>query len=356
MLQTGSRHSRVEGDRLYNVVPGIIQFIDDLTNWYIRRSRRRFWKSENDQDKNCAYATLYRVLTDFSRVLAPFLPFLAEEIYQILVREVDKEKPESVHLCEFPTPDPGLESESLVSKMSLAREAVGLGRVLRAQKKVKNRQPLASLSLAVDSSDKAEALNSLQSLIMDELNVKKVVITLDESGFVKFGAKANFKVLGRKMGKNMKSVAQNILGFTHDDVKILLDGGSKALEEGKITREDILITREVKPGIVVEAGNRVTVALDTVITRELLLEGLARDCVNKIQNTRKESGFSVTDRIQLTVFPDGDDIKEMFREHQDYIESEVLAETLIFSENKVDLETLLEYNGQIVSFSVRKAD
>ena len=187
---------------LYNVVPPVLKFIDDLTNWYIRRSRRRFWKSENDQDKNFAYATLYKVLVDFSKVLAPFLPFLAEEIYQRIVSELLPDEPASVHLCDFPTAEAKLENKPLVEKMELIREAVLLGRVLRSQHNIKNRQPLQSFHLVVRSEKQKEWVDSLGSLIKDELNVKELKISLDESSLVKFSAKANFKLLGKRMGKS----------------------------------------------------------------------------------------------------------------------------------------------------------
>ncbi|MFC1585606.1 isoleucine--tRNA ligase [Fibrobacterota bacterium] len=346
--------TEMEAFRLYNVVPALVQFIDDLTNWYIRRSRRRFWKSENDRDKNFAYATLYRVLVDFSQVLAPFLPFLSEEIYQILVREVDSDQPESVHLCGFPMPEEELKDAGLVERMGLAREAVNLGRALRAQKNIKNRQPLASLHIAVGSREKKEQLACLEDLIKDELNVKTVDISLDEASLVSFKAKANFKALGPRMGKTMKDVARKVSGFSHDQVKELLDGGTIEIEEGALKSDDIVVVREVREGLAVETGGGLTVALDTVITEDLLHEGLARECVNKIQNLRKESGFAVTDKIVLTAETRAPVFKETFKKHENFVVSEVLADSVNFTENNLDSQAVIEYNGQIISFQVCK--
>ncbi|MBF0430159.1 MAG: isoleucine--tRNA ligase [Fibrobacteria bacterium] len=344
----------MEAFRLYNVVPAVIQFIDDLTNWYIRRSRRRFWKSENDNDKNNAYATLYRVLVEFSKVLAPILPFLAEEIYQILVREVNPDAPVSVHLCDYPVPDSSFENPSLVTRMNMAREVVNLGRVLRAKHSIKNRQPLSSLTVAVASENEKNSLETLSDIIKDELNIKVLSISLDESSLVKYQAKANFKVLGKRLGKAMKTVAGKVATFSHDEIKGILNGTALELPEGSISAEDIILVREVKEGLVVEAGEHFTVALDTIISEELLQEGLARECVNKIQNLRKNAGFSVTDRISLSVDTEGEIFKKTLKNFENYIKSEVLADSLNFSKNCLESENIVEYNGQVVHFKADK--
>ena len=197
--------TEMDAYRLFNVVPAVVEFIDDLTNWYIRRSRRRFWKSEDDQDKNFAYATLYRVLVDFSKVLAPFLPFLAEEIYQILVREPGPSGntgvPVSVHLCDFPVFDPGLHDPALNAKMARVRQAVNLGRSLRSQHNIKNRQPLRQLIVVVRNEQQKREILDMEDLIREELNVKSVEVSLDESSLVTYKGKANFKSLGAAPGK-----------------------------------------------------------------------------------------------------------------------------------------------------------
>ena len=318
----------MEAFHLYNVVPAVVAFIDDLTNWYVRRSRRRFWKSENDQDKNFAYATLYEVLVTFSKVLAPFLPFLSEEIYQILVREVNDNAPVSVHLCDFPDVNQDLINEALVQKMELIRSSINMGRALRAKHQLKNRQPLSTFSIISINEEYLKQLECSSELIQDELNIKNVEFSKDETSVVELKAKANFKVLGKKMGKNMKTVAAQIGAFSQDDVLKLQQGGSIQLEEGEITSDDILIQREVKEGTVVEANEQLTVALDTNITTELKQECIARELVNRIQNSRKDSGLDVTDQINIYTNVEKSLFLDTLSAHKEYITRETLAKSL----------------------------
>ena len=320
----------MEGYRLYNVVPALVEFIDDLTNWYIRRSRRRFWKSENDQDKNGAYATLYRVLVDFSKALAPFLPFLAEEIYQILVRETGSNSPASVHHCDYPEFDPALFDEVLNAKMALARQAVNLGRTLRAERNIKNRQPLRQLMVVVRSEEQAAGLRSLEDLIRDELNVKSIVVTLDESSFVTYKAKANFKTLGSRLGKNMKVVADKIALLSHADIQSVLNGQSLDLGEVTLTAQDLQVLREVRESLAVTATPDLTVALDVSIDEALKLEMLAREVISRIQNLRKEADFTVTDRISVEFAGITPLLRQAVEMHLSYITSEVLAVSVGF--------------------------
>ncbi len=357
----GRVRTEMDAYRLYNVVPAVLEFIDDLTNWYIRRSRRRFWKSENDQDKNSAYATLYRVLVDFSKVLAPFLPFLAEEIYQILVRESEGglEAPASVHHCLLPEVDGDLLKPSLNAKMQLVRGAVMSGRALRAHHNLKNRQPLANFTIVVRNAEQKRAMESMEELIRDELNVKQVEVSLDESAFVTYSAKANFKNLGARLGKRMKEAAQGISALTHAQIREILGGTTFSLKlEGgavEIGVDDLQVVREVKGGLVVEANAETTVALDTTLTQELRLEMVARECVSRIQNLRKETGLDVIDRIDLEVKTDSELIRAAMEAHKTYISSEVLADKLTFSPLKSDNDaniTLIE--GEKALFSVSK--
>ncbi len=348
--------TEMDAYRLYNVVPAVLAFIDDLTNWYIRRSRRRFWKSENDQDKNYAYATLYRVLVEFSKVLAPFLPFLAEELYQILVREPGASSaPISVHLCLFPQFDSAQHDPGLNAKMVRVREAVNLGRSLRSLHNIKNRQPLRKLIVVARSEVQKQEFLAMEDLIREELNIKTVDVSLDESTLVTYAAKANFKSLGKRLGKNMKTVAEKVALLSHQEIKSLLSGQSISLAEGEIMAEDILVIREVKPGLVVEASADLTVALDTRIDQELRLEMLARECVSKIQNLRKDSGLEVTDPVEVFVKTDSVLFREAVETHVSYISVEVLAGFLGFSDSVAENDgNSLDINGETALFSVVK--
>ena len=307
-----------------------MEFIDDLTNWYIRRSRRRFWKSENDQDKNWAYATLYRVLVDFSKALAPFLPFLSEEIYQMLVREPGVSAgasgvPVSVHHCDYPVFDPEFYDEALNAKMALAREAVNLGRALRAERNIKNRQPLRRFLVVARGEQQAAWLRSLTPLIREELNVKEVVVSLDESSFVTYKAKANFKSLGSRLGKNMKVVADKVARLGHAEIKSILEGQPLALEETTLLAEDLQVVREVQEDLAVTATPGLTVALDTALDESLRLEMLAREIVSRIQNLRKEAGLVVTDKVRVGIRDATPLLQKAVEAHLSYISAEVLA-------------------------------
>jgi isoleucyl-tRNA synthetase len=375
--------AEMDAYRLFNVVPAVVEFIDDLTNWYIRRSRRRFWKSEDDQDKNYAYATLYRVLVEFSKVLAPFLPFLAEEIYQILVREPGEsgqagsasgsvrgepnagssghpvsvhDEPEiSVHLCDFPVFDAKLHDPALNAKMARVRQAVNLGRSLRSQHNIKNRQPLRKLIVVVRNESQKREILDMEDLIREELNVKSVEVSLDESSLVTYKGKANFKSLGARLGKSMKTVAEKVAKLSHEEIKSVLSGKPFSLEEGELTSEDILVVRETREGLVVEASPELTVALDTSVDHGLRLEMLARESVSKIQNLRKDSGFEVTDRVEVSVKTASGLFREALETHFTYITAEVLASSLGFSEAILEEDgNSLEVNGEIAVFSVSK--
>ncbi|HKP96506.1 MAG TPA: isoleucine--tRNA ligase [Fibrobacteria bacterium] len=367
--------AEMDAYRLFNVVPAVVEFIDDLTNWYIRRSRRRFWKSENDQDKNFAYATLYRVLVDFSKVLAPFLPFLAEELYQILVREPgesgkavfasgsvpseanpgDSMQPVSVHLCDFPVFDAGLHDPALNAKMARVRQAVNLGRSLRSQHNLKNRQPLRQLIVVVRNEEQKREILGMEDLIREELNVKAVEVSLDEASLVTYKGKANFKSLGARLGKAMKTVAEKVAKLSHEEIKSVLSGKPFGLEEGELTAEDILVVRETREGLVVEASPELTVALDTAVDHGLRLEMLARESVSKIQNLRKDSGLEVTDQVEVSVKTGSQLFREALETHFTYITAEVLASSLGFSETVREEEgNSLEINGEIAVFSVSK--
>jgi len=339
---------------LFTVVPALLDFIDQLTNWYIRRSRRRFWKSENDSDKNCAYATLYTVLVEFSKVLAPFLPFLSEFIYQILVRELIPQAPQSVHLCAFPQAQSELVDTGLLQRMALAKEAVLLGRSLRASANIKNRQPLKSIQLAVRTPEEAQALLGLEELIRDELNIKNVVVTQDETQLVKYSAKANFKTLGKTLGKDMKTVAEEIAILSHAQIAACLAGNPLQIKSYSLQADDLLIVRQVAEGLAVEAGSKVTAALETTLSPELLREGFAREFINRIQNLRKDSGLEVNHKISLTYATNSPELQKAFEEHCAYICAEVLCEKFVASEQLFESSAEFQTEGNKIVFQIAR--
>ena len=317
---------------LQKAVRPFVRFIEDLTNWYIRRSRRRFWKSTNDGDKLCAYRTLRYVLVQLAKVAAPFTPFIAEEIYRNLKGASD---PDSVHLCDFPTANSAARDLDLEKRMADVQAAVELGRRLRADNDLKVRQPLSALKLAGGD------VKGLEELIEDELNVKSVVFVADETDLCDVSYKANFKTLGKKCGAKMKAVAAAIAAAK--SVPFDCEGFT-------ITADDVLVTRSPKAGLVVASEGAIVVGLETALTPELVAEGLAREFVSHVQSMRKEADFEVTQRISLTVEAD-DETKAALEAHLDYVKNETLTTAFAFA--ATDAEAV-ELNGHSTKIKVEK--
>jgi len=307
--------------------------IDHLSNWYVRRCRRRFWKSEMNENKLSAYQTLYECLIAVSKLTSPFAPFISEELYQNLNSVTGLESCESVHLTEFPKPI-YIEKE-LEDKMEIAQKVVYLTRSMRAKNNLKVRQPLSKIMVVVDNS-KREALGKMKEVILDEVNIKELIILKDDSGIVNKSAKANFKSIGPKFGKKVNAVADLIKEFNKNEIAALEIGDKiKAKvkdEEIEIGKDDVEIISSEITGWLVEAEEGVTVALDTELSEELIAEGLAREFVNRIQNMRKDAGFDVTDRIKIK-FYGSNRIVEAVNSFNKYISNETLAEELL-NENK----------------------
>ena len=331
-------------------------FIDDLTNWYIRRSRRRFWKSDDDRDKNEAYATLHYVLLSFCEIAAPFIPFLSEEIYRNLRTP---SMPLSVHLNDYPEPNASARDPRLEKQMSLAIIAVSLGRSLRARHSVKTRQPLASVRIVAHDAESRSLIEETADIIAEELNVKKVVVDSDASELVDVSVKPDFRKLGPKLGPDMKHAAKAIAELGDDDVARLVDGGEATivLPSGKelaITSEDVQTTRQERDGLCVATENDLTVALDMNISGELRKEGVAREFVNRLQNLRKELGFEVSDHVDIFYSVADEDIAEAFEAFSDYVKGETLADRLERIE-KIEGETEIALlDGVEISVSIKK--
>lgn len=314
----------------------ILEFIDSLNNWFIRRSRRRFWKSENDTDKTEAYNTLYRVLKRLVLVSAPIMPFITEAIYQNLKTTSE---PESVHLCAWPEYDERFRNPSLERDMASVRHAVSMGRALRVANDLKIRQPLASAQLVTKDESERSVLSRMEEILRDELNVKAILLKDNEEDLVEYSAKANFRVLGKELGKDMKAAATEIEKLSAQQIIQLIDGQTIQLAiSGRtisLTKDGVDIRRTEKVGLKVLNEGTLTVALDTTITKDLLNEGYVRDLIRGIQNLRKESGLEVTDRIHLAVSGD-EDLAEAFRQFQALVAGETLALT---AEWKPDLSS-----------------
>ena len=302
--------------------------IDQLSNWYVRRSRRRFWKSEMNKEKISAYQTLYECLSTICKLTAPFAPFISEAIYLDLNAETKREKYESVHLSEFPKAT--YRDKALEEKMEVAQSVVYLTRAMRAKNNLKVRQPLKKIMVALDKS-KHEALSKMKDVILEEVNIKELLILTNDSEIVNKSAKANFKSIGPKFGKKVKTVAELIKNFTKEDISKIEKGNDILLniddEDLTISKDDVEIISTEITGWVVEAEAGITVAIDAELDEALIEEGLAREFVNRIQNMRKDAGFDVTDKIIIN-FTGSENFVKAIKNFNQYISTETLAEKL----------------------------
>jgi isoleucyl-tRNA synthetase len=307
--------------------------LDDLSNWYVRRSRRRFWKSEADADKAAAYATLYHVLVAFTKLLAPFVPFVTEAMYQNLVRAVDPTAPQSVHHTLYPDADADTLDHRLLDKMRLAITTAALGRSARGAADIKLRQPLAEAKVFVGSAQEREDLLELADVLSEELNVKAIEIVSEVGELVSYKLLPNNRVLGPKLGQNFPAVRQALGALDPAQAAARLQAG-EALEiavDGQVywlEGDDILVQTESRGGLAVASEKGVTVAVDVNLTPELVQEGYARDLVRTINSMRKDAGLDISDRIRVGYEAEGD-VAETLRAYAGYISQETLATELV---------------------------
>ena len=304
-----------------------VDFIDLLNNWYIRRSRRRFWRSGNDADKQEAYQTLHAALLKLILTAAPFIPFITEEMYSNLK---SADMPESIHLCDYPVYDAARRDEGLERRMKVTMKTVSMGRSLRTDYALKIRQPLKALHLVTRDPEEKRILAEMEDLIKDELNVKSLVFRENEDELVEYKAKANFRTLGKQLGKDMKAAAARIETLSLSDIHSLIAGKGVELSIGDraftLMPDGVEIQRIEKENLKVINEGSLTVALDPELTPELIQEGLVRDLVRGIQNLRKDKGLDVTDRIELTL-SGSDSVRAAAEHHKDHLLSETLAST-----------------------------
>ena len=343
----------LEGYRLYNVVPRLVAFIDDLTNWYIRLSRRRFWKSDDAADQADAYATLYEVLTTFAKVLAPFMPFLTEEVHQRLVVAVDPAAAKSVHWCDYPKQRAELIDQALEDRIAVTRTVVGLGRKLREEHKLKVRQPLPSLTVISRDAAVRAATTTSAALIADELNVKLVLTSPDESSFCAISVKPNFKELGKRAGPKLKQIGAELASWGHAEVARLEAGEAVAVAEVPLSLADVILQRLPNAGTIAATEGAVSVVLDTALTPALTREGYAREFVSVLQQARKAAGLEVSDRIAVGWDSADGEIVEAMEEHAKWIADEVLATS--FHREPGLVGTAADLSGKPIVYRLIKA-
>lgn len=322
--------------------------INELSNWYIRRNRRRFWKGEKDDEKIAAYQTLKEVLMHIVAMIAPTAPFLAEDLYLRLKLDSDKD---SIHICDFPKADTSKIDLDLERKMAIAQQIVSLARFLREKSKIRVRQPLRRILVPVNNSQERRDIQLIADIIKEEINIKDIEFVTDETaGVVSRKAKPNFKTLGKKFGKITQLVANAIKEMSADQIRMIEANRKLQLNLGaenvEIDFEDIEIASEDIEGWLVASENNITVALDTAIDAELLREGLAREFVNRIQNARKNSGFEVTDRISIE-FNTNDETSEALLAKKEYIMNETLASSVERSTSSEGFEEIELIDGNV---------
>ncbi len=330
---------------LNKVAKAIVPFLnDDLSNWYIRSNRRRFWDSELTHSKKCVYLTTYEVLVTLCKLCAPITPFLTEEIYQKLTNEA------SVHLADYPIAREELIDSEVEERMDLVRDVCSLGRFAREEANIKVRQPISSLILPKNNE---AIIGDLLGVIQEELNVKEIVFKEDMSDYLDYIVKPNFKVLGKTLGPRIKSLQEVLSKLSSKEIEKISDGGLMINLEGDdytLTEDMVLISLKQKDGYASTSNNKTCVVIDTELTEDLILEGLAREFVRKVQSLRKEEDFVITDHIKV-YYNGTDKIKLMLDKYRDYVMNEVLGEELIVDKTLSNEELL---NDEKVSIRVER--
>ncbi len=342
----------LENYRITQGAKELEEFVDELSNWYVRRNRSRFWGEELTDDKIGAYMTLYRVLTTFARVASPFIPFITEELYQNLVFAFDKEAPESVHLCRWPEYVETEVDKTLEEKMDTAYKIVKLGRSARNGANIKNRQPLGMMLVSVDSLPEYYG-----DIVKDELNIKQVELGADLSKYVNFEIKPNLPVLGKAYGKMIPGIRKAIGAMSQMDLAQRINNGEIVIisvdgTDIELNKENLLVTMQGLEGFAFAGEGELGVVLDTNISEELREEGHIREVLSKIQNMRKESGFEVLDKIYL-YFAGNEALEAIIKKFEDQIKRDTLALEVSYNSEKATNE--VKINGEMLLLQVERA-
>jgi isoleucyl-tRNA synthetase len=345
--------TNLENYRIPETARALDDFVDEMSNWYVRRSRERFWAKGMEQDKINAYMTLYTALVTVAKCAAPMIPFMSEDIYRNLVCTNDASAPESVHLCDFPTANPAFVDKKLEEDMDEVLKIVVMGRAARNTANIKNRQPIGTMFVKADH----ELSEFYKEIIEDELNVKKIVFTDDVRDFTSYSFKPQLKTVGPKYGKQLGKIKAHLAELDGNEAMDTLkaEGALKFEADGVevvLAEEDLLIEMAQKEGYVSEADNYVTVVLDTNLTQELIEEGFVFEVISKIQTMRKEINFEVMDHIRVGI-KGNDRIADIVLANHEKIAAKVLADEIA---KDVSLANEKEWNinGEKVLISVEK--
>ena len=330
-------------------------FLDDLSNWYIRRNRRRFWKTEDDKDKITAYFVLYNVLLDTIKTMAPILPFVCEEIYQNLVVSIDESAPESVHLCDYPSANTDYIDQGLMEKVDILRKIVEFGRSARSKSNLRIRQPLSELKFSIKNDEISDFIFSEQDVVMDELNVKILARANSESDLISYKVKPNLPLLGQKYGKDLKKINQKLNEDDDSGVlnEIRKNKKYKIDENIFIIREDLLIEQDSIEGWACAGDDSVAVGLNMKLSENLIKEGIIRDVIRQVQTMRKDANFAVEDRIKIFIELKGL-IGDSIKQFKDLLMSEVLAVEIIESKSGGEFSGSFEMDNQTFTVGLER--
>ncbi len=356
-LQTLIENTNQEMDqyKLYNVIPHLFSFIDDLTNWYIRLNRKRFWADDSAEfakDKDSAYHALYFTLLELSKLMAPFAPFLSEHLY-LELNNIQKLDVESVHLCDYPTHHEHLRSSVLEEAVKKMQEVILLGRQKRIQEKVKVKIPLRDLTIIHQNKAILDEIAKLEAPIKTELNVKELSYATNELDYIRFFALPNAPVLGRKLGKDFKKYKEAIGALSSEEIQKIESGNKITILEIEFEPSEILVFREAKEDSDALSNRHISINLSCELDDELIEEGVSREVVNRIQKTRKELNFNVDQRINITICGD-EKLVGVVKKFETYIAKESLINSYNYSNDK-KLEFMFDINSQNIGFSIEKA-
>ena len=330
----------------------IQDFTDELSNWYVRLNRDRFWAGEMNKDKIDAFMTLYTALETLTRLAAPFVPFVTEQVYQNIVRSVNADAPESVHLCEYPVADTSLINKEIEKEMALAAKVVELGRAARNASSMKNRQPLSEIYVVADY----ELTDEYKNIVLNELNIRSYKAVKDASALMDFSFKPQLRTCGRKFGKLLNAAKDVIAALPgKETMKALEEGPVTITVEGEnfeMTKDDFIVETVQPEGLSTQEDGGITASINTVLTEDLIIDGFVREMISKIQTQRKEAGLEVVDRIILT-YEGNEKLASIIAQKKDFIASEVLATDIV--EGKDGFTKEWDVNGEKITFGVKKA-
>jgi isoleucyl-tRNA synthetase len=344
----------MESYRLYNVVPALLDFLDELTNGYVRLNRRRFWSETDTDDKRFAYRTLYDVLVGFSKLMAPFTPFLSEAIYRNLRTLQEDPTEESVHLAPFPPYDERLADLVLEDAVARMQRVILLGRSLRNERKVKVRMPLRTLTILHRQQRILDEIKPLEKYIRDELNVKEVRYSTAEGEKVALSAKPNAKLLGPRFGKKFSAVSKQVVALSSEQMLTLEAGGTLTLDGEVFRAEEVQILRQARDGTPdVRSDRFISIEFPCELDEELIAEGLAREIVHAVQQMRKDAGYRVEDRIAITYDTDGR-LSAVIDQHTNYIQDETLARSIRRDQPAGDRVETVEIDNATITLGVQR--